>query len=803
MNFCSVYKLNIFRTGGNCIFQLTGDDGQQISAELPYPEELDRLTEAWQYSYLKAHESPVRGRVEEELSFTPSVDWENRAESAERRLLEKFKRWLRSQELIEIREKIQGAAEEKKVTKKLEKFNDDCVDLLITCNCSELSKLPWEAWKIAPTANIQISRTPLNPGDKAVLVERRGKPRILAIIAATSELNVAEDLRAVRSLKKVAHVEPLDFTLKENSDNYREKLRDKLNDEIGWDVVIFAGHSDETIYEEYQEGRLKLAPDVTISLTEIEFQLTEAIKRGLKVAIFNSCCGTSLAEESIRLGLHQVVAMREKISDRVAHIFLKQFCQSLAMHKNVQQSMQAACEYLQKEKSAYPSAYLIPSLFRHPSDKAKLFRIEPLGFQRWWQNWKPTRKEAIALSTVLFLSILFPVQDLLFDSRTLVQAIYRNRTQQLPQTTSPIQLILIDQESINEAIAEFPDFETYPIDRRYLAELVNRLSDLNFKTVGINYEIYTQEPHQEQLTNALQTAVSEKETWFVFAVNEAKNQKLLPSTASLNWSLQGNLIFFNWDIPYPKDKNCFDTCPFTYWLALSHLLNQDSSLTNLRQPSLKSKTLFSDNIKEFWQQNHPIEKINFNQKYSTLGIRPIIDFSLPPNKVYTKNSARKLLKGDLSYPNSSEQQIAIVASGGYEDADDEDKFSVPLAINYWCNSEKSKSKKVEPCPQFFTGGEINSYITYHLVTPHQVTLIPNWYLIIIAAILGKWHNLLLQQLHPKKKKATILKLTGLTIFLGLGELQLYISASILIPWLLPTFIYLYYLLLSIRRENNE
>ncbi|MEC4894502.1 MAG: CHASE2 domain-containing protein [Oscillatoria sp. PMC 1051.18] len=800
MNFCSIYQLNIWRTGLDCKFLLTWDDRQQISAALSYPEELDRLTETWQYSYLKAYESPLRGRVEDEFSFTPSfsVDWKNRAESAEKELLQKFQRWLGSQELLEIRQKIQGAVEEKKVTKKLWKTNDDCIDLLITCDSPELTRLPWEAWKIVSNAKIQISRTPLNGGNEAVFVERRGKPRILAIIAATSELNVNEDRRAVRSLNEVAQVEEVKFTLGENLDNFRQKLVEKLTDEIGWDVLIFAGHSDETMYT---GGRLELAPGVTISLTEIEFQLMQAIARGLKVAIFNSCCGMSLAEESIRLGLHQVVAMREKISDRVAHAFLKQFCQSLAMHKDVQQSMQVACQYFEKEKSAYPSAYLIPSLFRHPSPKAKLFRIEPLGFQRWWRNWKPTRKEAIALSTVLLLSLLFPVQDLLFDSRTLVQAIYRNRTQQLPQTTSPIQLILIDQESINEAIAEFPDFETYPIDRRYLAELVNRLSNLNFKTVGINYEIYTQEPHQEQLTNALQTAVSEKETWFVFAVNEANKQKLLSATASPNWSLQGDLTFFNWDIPFPKDKNCFDTCPFTYWLALSLILNQDSSLTNLPQPFLENKTLFSDNIKEFLQQNQTINRINFNQKYSTLGIRPIIDFSLPPNKVYTKISAWKLLKGDLSYPNSSEQQIAIVASGGYPDA--EDNFSVPLAINYWCNLEKRKYKKVEHCPQVFTGGEINSYITYHLVTPHQVTLIPNWYLIVIAAILGKWNNLLLQQLHPKNQKATIIKLTGLTILIGLVELQLYIYASILIPWLLPTFIYLYYLWLSIRRENNE
>lgn len=558
MNFCSVYQLNIWRTGLDCKFLLTWDDRQQISAALSYPEELDRLTETWQYSYLKAYESTLRGRVEDEFSFTPSfsVDWKNRTESAEKELLQKFQRWLGSQELLPIREKIQGAVEEKKVTKKLWKTNDDCIDLLITCDSPELTRLPWEAWKIAPNAKIQISRTPLNVGNGAVFVERRGKPRILVIIAATSELNVNEDRRAVRSLNKVAQVEEVKFTLGENLDNFRQKLVEKLTDEIGWDILIFAGHSDETIHT---GGRLELAPGVTISLSEIEFQLIQAIERGLKVAIFNSCCGTSLAEYSIGLGLHQVVAMREKISDRVAHAFLKQFCQSLAMHKDVQQSMQAACEYFEREKSAYPSAYLIPSLFRHPSDKAKLFQIEPLGFQRWWRNWKPTRKEAIALSTVLLLNLLVPVQDFLLDWRILTQAIYRDFTRQTAlETQPPVTIIAIDTESIDKAKKQISQFEFLDhIDRRYLAQLINRLTNLNAKIIGINYLLDTEETGNEQLTQALISAQVKNNTWFVFASKQEEElfafHRLVNSE---NWYQKGDATFWLWDVELPKDQKC-------------------------------------------------------------------------------------------------------------------------------------------------------------------------------------------------------------------------------------------------------
>ncbi|MDF5728259.1 MAG: hypothetical protein PUP92_09525 [Rhizonema sp. PD38] len=52
----------------------------------------------------------------------------------------------------------------------------------------------------------------------------------------------------------------------------------------------------------------------------------------------------------------------------------------------------------------YPSSYLIPSLFQHP--EAALFRLEPFGIKQKLKNLIPTRREAIALSSLVLISLM-------------------------------------------------------------------------------------------------------------------------------------------------------------------------------------------------------------------------------------------------------------------------------------------------------------------------------------------------------------------------------------------------------------
>jgi hypothetical protein len=326
--------------------------------------------------------------------------------------------------------------------------------------------------------------------------------------------------------------------------------------------------------------------------------LTVAKERGLQFAIFNSCSGLSIANKLIDLGLSQVAVMREPIHNRVAEEFLVLFLQALTQYKNVHESVLAACEYLKLEKNlTYPSSYLIPSLFRHP--EAALFRLEPFGLKQRLKQLIPTRREAIALTSLILISLQLPVQQFLLERRVLVQAIYRQVTHQFEKvTTPPVLLVQIDEQSIQKAKIQTP---IVPMDRKYLARLVDKLNDVKARVVGIDYLLdRNQEQSDRILVQSLHNAVrnSAHPTWFVFATTRDQHGQWLnplPDIASRNWSLQGEIdILPGYMQLFPFGEPNSEPLFFAGLLAISHQLQQ---ISNSVQPQLNSRKDFIQQIR--------------------------------------------------------------------------------------------------------------------------------------------------------------------------------------------------------------
>lgn len=647
----TTFQLKVQRIGAECWFELRWGKGQSLQATLPYPPELSLYYEEWRQAYLSFYQTSQRGRVVESggLSAFPA-DWRTKLVQAEAKLQSVFQPWLRSGELFEIRQAIAQ-------TQSSSGQPSSPIDLLLACRSSELERLPWESWDLgadfASSCPIRIARTPSNIRASATILQpqlSRRRIRVLAILGDETGLDFQADRAAITSLKPLADLHFVERQPQHDPASFKDTICHAIADARGWDMLFFVGHSDETTHT---GGALRIAPGVELQLSEIAPKLAIARSKGLKFALFNSCSGLDLAHSLIDLGLSQVAIMREPIHNRAAQLFLMQFIQALTQFRDVHDAMRLACKHLKEVDSlAYPSAHLVPSLFRHP--EALLFRLEPVGLKQALQRWKPSRREGIAIVTLSLLSLLHPVQNVLLDQRMFVQAIYRDLTGQLPTQPPPIALVHIDEASLAKTNIK----NRNPIDRRYLAQVIDRLSDSKPAVVGIDYVLDTQQPgNDRRLAQAVQTAIAQNRTYFVFAAlandhTSAPETGVLPETriALPQWSLQGNILTYSpLLVNLPPMQGCRQTCPFAYVVSMAALAGNNPNSLNAPLPQLSHSADLRTQLLTFIQRNrtagsafyflsqaHLPSIATFSELLWQTWLQPIHDFSIPPEVIYTR-----------------------------------------------------------------------------------------------------------------------------------------------------------------------
>lgn len=791
-----VFRLKVQKVEQICLFELSWGQGQTLTVKVDYPDFLTKLYEDWRFAYLQFYQSEhLRGRTANGGVAEIVVDWHAELVRAETKLMYEFHRWLRSAELYEIRARIASAGQES--------ISDSSTptQLFLTCAPIELDRFPWEAWELefAATGTIQIIRAPFSISDAAAASPRPGKPRILAILGDDTGLDFKTDQDAVRSLRRMADIQFVGWQPNLTPAQVIGQITSAIADPMGWDILFFAGHSNET---QLTGGELGIAPGVSISIHEIKPQLIAAKKRGLKVAIFNSCSGLSIADALIDLGFGQVVVMREPIHNCVAQEFLIHFLNGLSKRLDVYESVLSARQFLRMEKShTYPSASLVPSLFCHPG--APLFRLETRPWRDRTRKLMPTRIEAVATAIGVAFSILAPVQNVLHEGRLYTQARYRSITNQIPtHQAPPVALIQMDTDSFKKAGVE--DFQ--PLDRAYLASILDRLVQLKAGTVG--FDVLLDSPKNTRtgdrlLGKAVQKAVRQNH-WLVFGSIMKSEQEIGVSEQSHitkpSWTMQGVLNANPFYVKLP-DQNCPERCPIDYLLALLHSGREEVS--GLPTPQVDAKARSTLDLREQLfktLKQHALPKSNaatLLQWSPPFDVEPFIDFSLPPQVAYQLIPAWQLLDSSYQFP-MLPKQVVLVAPGSDERlgmGDKPDRFAPPAALSFW-----------NPQQAWLTGGESHAYMIHHWLRQHLITPIPALWLVGAAIVLGKAMSIGLQRRSTRwnqaRKLQVITGLSGTAALYGLISLQLYVSALVLLPWLLPSAVFLAYVLPATRRNQN-
>ncbi|MGB3514960.1 MAG: CHASE2 domain-containing protein [Elainellaceae cyanobacterium] len=777
-----MFQLRIQAIQQDCLFELTWGTGQRLAATVPYPSVLDTHYQTWQQAYLSfysqtqplpspSQNSPFRGRSAGSGSFAPpTIDWQAQLIEAETRLLYTFHRWLRSPELYDIQSTLAGASRQSA-------SDDAAIDIFLTATPTSLLRLPWEAWEVGGMGgHLRIARCPaIVRSPSANCSKPRSRPRILTILGYDPGHTFEADWHQVqKSLRHLAEIPPPigyhpDLTIPQ----LKQQIADAIADPQGWDMLIFAGHSNDT---DLTGGELGIAPGVSIQIKEIQSQLAIARQNGLQCAVFNSCNGVSIADTLINLGVSQVVVMREPIHAQVAQAFLIQFLNELSHQQDLHQALIHTCDYFKTDVNlTYPSAYLIPSIFRYPN--ASVFQLHRQTWRDRLRLLRPTRYELAILPTMLLLSWLVPVQDELLDQRILMQARYRQWTGRIePEPQPQLLLVQIDDESIQRADI----IEPKPMSRQYLADLVTQLSNSGTQTIAIDYLLDRAHEEQSALIQATQSA-AEQGSCLIFGAFPSQTGGWLqapPELANPDYSIHGNATRA-WGPSHrmPLMVGKPDIYLFAFTLSTFDALDGDrpciqSTLTDEAQtiyPRLK------------WQ---PISQF----AYGTLGgqywLHPITDFSIPPQQVYEPIPAWQVIERSQTL-DLSDWQTVMIASGGYEEAGlqpGEDSFKAPLAMQYWYRQDGNPHR-------LMTGGEHHAYLFHQIRTQRFVVPIPDTWMVVVAFLISKSLTLFLRQARSPKRYFYLLLWAGLAggaIAYSLFSLELYLaSVALLLPIVFP------------------
>ena len=255
--------------------------------------------------------------------------------------------------------------------------------------------------------------------------------------------------------------------------------------------------------------------------------------------------------------------------------------------------------------------------------------------------------------------------------------------------------------------------------------------------------------------------------------------------------------------------------PFAALLGLSQQLQQ---LPKSPKPELESKQQFWIQVNTYINNdgnNRTILKSKrtrlqpltaFSYSLSQIWLHPIVDFSIPPKQVYQSIPAWKLLEQKLdnskknNSPHPPNYPIIIIAPGGYGEAgtaqDNEDNFQLPAAMRYWRNQDNPNNTR-----GVLTGGKAHAYMTHHYLKNRMVIPIPDLWMIGLMIILGKITSLYISN-NPEQSRKKLILITITYGIVSLISLQLYISsAAIILPWLLPTITFWFYVVHAVTEKK--
>lgn len=344
-----------FEQGFEVSLEIKEDKGQscgEIAGELPANTNIENLYQSWQQSFYQLsgiYRNSTSWDVDNSIATNVShidlvTDCQQKVEGLEANM----QAWLQPSEnnnWQRIRERL---------AQELASHAPE-IRLIIKAREKILWKLPWHLWDLySHYPDVGISYSTNEYSAPPLKQTTHNRVRILAVFGNSENLDLTADRQAINKLDDTE----VNFLFQPTA----IKLIPTLRDDQGWDIFFFAGHS----HSNNDLGRIYINDRESLTIDQFKNSLREAISKGLKIAIFNSCDGLALAERLAELHIPIVIVMQEIVPDVVAQSFLKEFLREYNTGKLLYTAARKAQDRLE-EFTQFPGATLLPLILQNPA----------------------------------------------------------------------------------------------------------------------------------------------------------------------------------------------------------------------------------------------------------------------------------------------------------------------------------------------------------------------------------------------------------------------------------------------------
>lgn len=349
-----LFKINSgdFATGFEVALQICEDNPEgithpftTITGKLPPCIPITQHYQQWQQSYRSLHQ-----KVRLSSSSRQITHITNNCQNQANKLKDTLGNWYHCEidSFAKIREKLLTELD-----------TQDSIRLLIQTEITELRFLPWHLFFdsfLNQYLNAELAIAPVQYASLKPLPKKDSSIKILAVFGSSEGIDLTPDEAILSKLTNAEIVSLFSPT--------RQQLFNHLYDQQ-WDLLFFAGHSGKS--EQTWQGKLHINSTDTITIDELNHALRQAINKGLRLALFNSCDGLGLAQDLSTLHLSQIIVMREMIPDKIAHVFVKEFLQTFSQNQPLYLAVRHAREKLQPFEKDFPCATWLPIICQNPA----------------------------------------------------------------------------------------------------------------------------------------------------------------------------------------------------------------------------------------------------------------------------------------------------------------------------------------------------------------------------------------------------------------------------------------------------